>query len=524
MIFEKENTIDDNSLALLRKFLYLILSLFLLIQLIVSSFSYESTLVSFTLYMTSFYTINSVLNRKILLNFFFPVLIILSLNFTLISGPLIFKTILSQNIESNLDAPIKTFLIACVYQFILILSLKFYSNSNKALILSEKINLYLIKKLKAFNIPSIKYCLFLLLIFTLNKSYLNFIDQGPESFTQIGDIRMKLLYGMEDFFFLPLICFSVHYFKNQTISNFFYLIIITFYVLSGIVFGIATNSRQEILSIFFVIFSIIFVFRVFHLKKLNSLIRFFFIASIIFIFFLMETLSGNILKNRGLRDTTSAKDLFLLTLPNNQVNIEKDFLIEVPSSEMYTNSKILDRLIFVRFLDKSLFLSKDFSKTQKKQFVEFTKNRLIAVLPIQVINLFNSDFDKQKFLISNGSLIEGLKYGNFQGGLYNTGSYLVELIIVTNSYFITAIIIFILNILFFIFIQSFQNNSDKFIQFSPILFVAIFFLLFVPNSDSSSGFLFNSIRRPLQLAILYLIMNLFIKNQSLGYSDNKNYN
>ena len=523
MIFEKENTINNISLSELRRSLYLILLLFLFIQLIVSSFSYESTLVGFTLYITSFYTINSVLNRKILLNFFFPALIILSLNFTLISGPLIFKTILSQNIGSNLDTPIKTFLIACVYQFILILSLKFYSNSNKALMLSEKINSSLIKKLKAFNIPSIKYCLFLLLIFTINKSYLNFVDQGSGSFTEFGDIRMKLLYGMEDFFFLPFICLSYHYFKNQNISSFFYFIILTFYILSGIIFGLGTNSRQEILSIFFVIFSVILLFRLFHLKKLNSLIRFFFVVSIIFIFFLMETLSSNILKNRGLRDTISAKDLLLQSLPNNQINIEKDFLIEVPSNEAYTNSKILDRLIFVRFLDKSLFLSKDFSKTQKKEFIKFTKNKLIAVLPIQVISLFNKDFDKQKYIISNGSLIEGLKYGNFRGGLFNTGSYLVELIIVTNSYFITAIIILILNILFFIFIQSFQNNSDKFIQFSPILFVTIFFLLFVPNSDSSTGFLFNSIRRPLQLAILYLIINLFIKNQSLDYSDKKNY-
>ena len=150
MIFEKENTINNISLSELRRFLYLILLLFLFIQLIISSFSYESTLISLTLYMTSFYTINSVLNRKILLNFFFPALIILSLNFTLISGPLIFKTILSQNIGSNLDTPIKTFLIACVYQFILILSLKFYSNSNKALMLSEKINSSLIKTLKQF--------------------------------------------------------------------------------------------------------------------------------------------------------------------------------------------------------------------------------------------------------------------------------------------------------------------------------------------------------------------------------------
>jgi hypothetical protein len=522
MIFEKKNAIDDKSLELFRRFLYLILFLFSFIQLIISSFSYETLFIVFTIYITSIYTIRSVLNRKILLNYFFPTLIILSLNFTLISGPLIFKTIFLQNIVSNLDSPIKTFCVVCVYQFILILCLTFYSNSNKALMLSKKINLSLINKLKAFNIPSIKYCIFLLLIFTLNKSYLNFVDQGSGSFTQYGDVGMKLLYAMEDFFFLPLICLSFHYFKNQTISNFFYSIILIFYILSGIIFGLASNSRQDILSIFFVIFSIIIFFKVFHIKKLNMFIKFLILTSIIFLFFFMETLSSNIIKNRGLRETISARDLLLLSMPNNQPSIEKDFMIKIPANDAYIDNKILDRLIFVKFLDKSLFFSKDFSKTEKSKFTEYNINRLISIFPITIINLFDKDFDKQDYIISNGSLIEGFYYGSY-AGKNNTGSFLVELIILTNSYFITMIIIFMLNILFFIFIQSFQNNSNNFIQFSPILFIVIFYLLFLPNSDSTLGFLFNSIRRPLQLVILYLIINLLSKNQSLNFLKNENY-
>ena len=520
MIFEKKNTIDEKSLTLFRTSLYVILFIFLFIQLILSSFNYEVILIVFVLYATSIYTIKSVLNRKILINFFFPTLIILSLNFTLISGPLIFKTIFLQNIESNLDSPIRTFCVVCVYQIIMVLCLKFYSKSTNALTLSKRINLSLIKRLKSFNVPSVKYSIFLLIIFTLNKGYLNFVDQGAGAFTQIGDVRMKLLYAIEDFFFLPLICFSVHYFKDKNISNFFYLGILTFYTFAGIIFGLASNSRQDILSIFFVIFSIIIIFKVFHLKKLNSLIRLYTVLSVIFLFFFMETLSSSILKSRDLRNILSAKDMLLLSVPNNQPNIEKDFLIKVPNRETYIGNKILDRLIFVRFVDKSLFLSKDFLETQREQFFEYNKNRLITIFPIKIINIFNKDFDKEKYIISNGSLIEGLHYGSF-AGKNNTGSFLVELIIITNSYLIAAIIIFILNILFFIFIQSFQNNSDNFIQFSPILLVVIFFLLFVPNSDNSMGFLFNTIRRPLQLAILYLIINLFSKNQFLNYSDKK---
>ena len=281
--------------------------------------------------------------------------------------------------------------------------------------LSKKINLSFVSKFKAFNIPSIKYSIFLLLIFTINKSYLNFVDQGAGSFTQYGDVRMKLLYAMEDFFLLPLICFSFHYFKTKSISNFTYFIILIFYILSGIIFGLASNSRQDILSIFIVIFSIVIFFKVFHIKKFNSLIKFLILASIIFLFFFMETLSFNILKNRGLRDTMSAKDLLLLSIPNDQPNIEKEFLTKVPSREDYIGNKILDRLIFVRFIDKSLFLSKDFSKIEKNKFSKYNKNRLISIFPITLINLFDKDFDKSKYIISNGSLIEGLHYGNYSG-------------------------------------------------------------------------------------------------------------
>ena len=145
----------------------------------------------------------------------------------------------------------------------------------------------------------------------------------------------------------------------------------------------------------------------------------------------------------------------------------------------------------------------------------------MAHLSITFINLFDKNFNKQKYIISNGSLLEKINYGNFKGGLFNTGSFLVELLIITESYLFTGLILFLANLILFIFLQSFQNNSKKYIQFSPIIFVIIFHYLFLPNSDNSSGFIFNSIRRPLQLAILYFVLNLFSFNQSINHLNKK---
>ncbi len=522
MIFEKKNILDEETFKLSRRILYLLLLVALFFQIIIGSFSFNSVIISLILFVTSVYTFSSILNKKMMENFFFPSLIILSLNLTLISGPLIFKTLFFQEIDTNLFFPIKVFCLVCVYQLVIIFCLKYYSISLSSLKLSKNINFLFIEKLKAFNMPGIKYSLIILFFFTLNKIYLNFIDQGVGAFTQIGDVRMKILYGLEDFFYLPLIFFSINYFINKKINNFSYFVIILFYFLSSIIFGLASNSRQEILSVFFLFFTIILILRIFHLKKFNNLVRVIFFFSFIFLFLFMENISNSILKSRDVRDIVSAKDLIFLTLPNNQVNIKEEFLVKTPDDETYTNNDIVDRFIFVKFIDKSLYLSSNFTNSQKKEFNDFIQNRLISLLPITIINLFDKNFNKQKYIISNGSLLEKIHYGDFKGGLFNTGSFLVELIIITDSYFLTVLILFFSNLILFIFLQSFQNNSKNYIQFSPIIFVIIFHFLFLPNSDNSSGFIFNSIRRPLQLAILYFILNFFSANQSINYSNNKN--
>ena len=522
MIFEKKNILDEKSFKLSRRILYLSLLIAVFFQIVIGTFSFNSVVISIILFVTSVYTFSSILNKKMMEKFFFPSLIILSLNFTLISGPLIFKTLFVQKIDTNLFFPIKVFCLVCAYQLVLIFCLKFYSISSSSLKLSRKINFYLIQKLKVFNVPRVKYSIIILFLFTLNKIYLNFVDQGVGAFTQIGDVRMKILYALEDFFYLPLVFFSINYFINKKISNFLYFLIILYYLVFAVIFGLASNSRQEILSIFFVIFILILIFRIFHLKKFNNLIKLILFSSFLFLFLFMDNLSNSILKSRGIRDVVSAKDLIFLTLPNNQVNIKEEFLVKIPDDETYTNNDVVDRFIFVKFIDKSLYLSNNLTNSQKIEFKNFIQNRLISLFPITFINLFDKNFNKQKYIASNGSLLEKINYGDFKAGLLNTGSFLVELLIITESYLLTGLIIFLANLILFIFLQSFQNNSEKYIQFSPIMFILIFHYLFLPNSDNSSGFIFNSVRRPMQVAILYFILNLFSSNQSINHLNKKN--
>ena len=159
---------------------------------------------------------------------------------------------------------------------------------------------------------------------------------------------MKFLYAAEDFFYLPIIFFSIYYFKYKKISGFIYFLIIIYYVLSSIIFGLASNSRQEILSIFFVILTVIIVFRLFYLNNSNRFIKSLFIFSFIFLFFFMESISTVIIKSRGVRDIISSKDLLILSIQNNQTSIEEDFTVKVTDDETYTGNDIVDRFIFIK--------------------------------------------------------------------------------------------------------------------------------------------------------------------------------
>ena len=116
MIFEKKNILDEKSFKLSRRILYLSLLIAVFFQIIIGTFSFNSVVISIILFVTSVYTFSNILNKKMMEKFFFPSLIILSLNFTLISGPLIFKTLFVQKIDTNLFFPIKVFCLVCASQ------------------------------------------------------------------------------------------------------------------------------------------------------------------------------------------------------------------------------------------------------------------------------------------------------------------------------------------------------------------------------------------------------------------------
>ena len=163
----------------------------------------------------------------------------------------------------------------------------------------------------------------------------------------------------------------------------------------------------------------------------------------------------------------------------------------------------------IKFLDRSLFISNNFSKQQKKEFTNSALIKLVLILPQNIITIFNKEFNKKKYYISTGSLIDRIDNGYDKGGLFNSGHILAELYIILNSYFFLILLIFLLYLIIFTLFNSLQIKKDNKIIFSPIIIVFLLTLIFTGGADSIMGLISTIVRSFLQTLILYFFIICF---------------
>ena len=219
MIFKINNTLEDSSISTYKILIKFILLSFALVQIVISNFNlYVIFTVSLIIFFT-FLTIELFFNKKNLIFYFFPTLLIFSLNLVFLTGPLIFKTIFLQNINSNLDLPFFSYFIASMYQLTVNLALLFYKKNYKFINLSKLIANKIFKRMRLFEEPNIRYMIFIFFIVFINKYYLNFLDQGPTKTSDFGDVGFKILYKISLFYYLPLIFSFKFFFIDKKIKD-----------------------------------------------------------------------------------------------------------------------------------------------------------------------------------------------------------------------------------------------------------------------------------------------------------------
>ena len=505
MVFNNSNLIEDGVIKKIRSFIILLLIIFSIIQIYIANFKLLDIILVFMIFFSTTYCVLKIFTSENLKKFFLPCIIIFSLNITHLSGALIFKTILGQSLSSNLFFPIKTFLFCTIYQLVIIFTFNFYCRSSKLKNISDLISNKLVDKLNGFTIPSINFSYFLFFILILLKYYLDIIDQGLDAFTTYGNIYMKILYGLREFYYLPLFIFFYYFQTNQLSKNKLSIILI-FYIFIGVYFGFASNSRTQVFNSFLYLSFCYIFFKILFYKINKNFINIPIIIISIFFIINANFINDIMLQNRGIRDDIKSTELFKMTFETKQLETN---IIKQQDDFAYTENHMFDRLVIIKFLDRSLFISNNFSKQQKKEFTNSALIKLVLILPQNIITIFNKEFNKKKYYISTGSLIDRIDNGYDKGGLFNSGHILAELYIILDSYFLLILLIFLLYLFIFTLFNSLQIKKDNKIIFSPIIIVFLLTLIFTGGADSIMGLISTIVRSFLQTLILYFFIICF---------------
>jgi len=503
MIIDKKLVDNQKIYSFKNIFLFIFLTC-AIIQFLISDTKFN--LILFFLFIITFFTFNIFFNINYLTNFFFPTFIVISLNISMISGPIIFKTLLYQTFDSYLLIPKKTYLNLCLYQIIANLSLYLFVNSINLKKLSSKFG-KILEKIDIFEYPTLKTNFFLFVLFSANKFYLNYINLT--SISEVGNIFLKTLVGIEILFYFPLVVFLKLFLIDKKINFIQISLITSFYIIAGLLTAFATNSRSDFYQIIFILFFFTFVFYLFN-KKNNFIII---LISIIILFILITSswINTAILSLRDVRSEVSRTELLKLSLENkqeNQIIIDQDIL-----SEDYTGYAMFDRFILIKYFDKSLYLSDLFTESVRANFIAENKNLALSVIPQTFINLFNPDFNKKNYQFSSGTLIERMSGYNFSK--YSLGSIFVESKILYKNF--NYVIFSLYLIIAFIYFNAFQKNEENSVVFSPIIIPFSWWLYHFSGLDGLHHFL-TLFREVIQATIIYFLIfkliNLFTNNKN----------
>ena len=510
MYFNKDN-FNSNYLNIFKlNFLFFII-VSLIIQFLISEINIELVSILIIVFLSFLFLNKFIINKEVLQENFFGALIVLSLNFFYLSGPLIIKSFIFQEITSNLDVPLKSFFLAFIYQFVVILS---FSLSRKLIRKNHFYSKSIFSDLRVFYFPNLKYSNFLFILFLLIKAYIIIFDYGSISSTNYGDVGMKFLYGIDLLFYLPLILYFNLFFFKKELPKIHFIFILLFYVFISFFQGILTNSRSIIFEGLFAIFIsyiLIFFFNFnFKVKKKHII---FIILLFLSLISLIEAASNRILESRSFRgDVTSLQLLDFVFKSSGDFKLYEQDINKV-YKEDYTGNNILNRFAKIKFLDKSLFESDSLSISDKILFKSFSIKRLIGIFPQNIINIFDQNYNKIYYNKATGSYIEQLSGINFSGDL-NRGSFIVELLLVTDSYLFTFFLIFLFYFIAFKILKLFQKINEKKIFFSPLIIMLIYENLYMTGSDNMLEFFTKAIRLPFQTIVLYYLITLFSKKSS----------
>lgn len=505
-------------------YVFIVLSVFAITQIFIDN-SYEniiSVLITFFCSLLSFLYIEKSWKK----GYFLSTIPIIGCLVGTQLGPLVFQTLSLAPVIFNLRLTYITFFYTGFMLLSLLVGHYLYLNSNGCRLLRNTLHKGFYRFDLFSNVPT---------GFITILTFLAFISIyiGATNSIETGDTGGKFFSTFSIFTMLPLFYF-VQGIQNEKISNKKYYIIIGFYFLALIALGIVRNSRGMFANFalcFFLIF-IYFVYtkRVVLTKKIVMLIAILLIP-LIYFFKILSILSNAMLAVRGDREDIKGLDLLKLTLNNNassnmHQNISQFYTLRPDINgynEIYLENDFLGRLVSIKYSDNVFYYSQFFDHNQYFKLNSFFVNKIIAIVPQPIINIFLDGFNKDDYIYSYGDWIHNLAEGAPLGG-FKLGSIIGSGLNLFGFSFYLIVLLF--SPLFYSFVDSLviryrtsDLNSGYRSNLSVLSVLILFTLFLIPNSDSLMSIIEFFLRGFLQLFITYILLFFIYKLFLLSFKN-----
>lgn len=471
------------------KRLYIFLCIFFSIIQIYLSGSLNDYLIVFLVLFLNILTILHCFNNKTFFKFPISSFVIFLSSFISLGGCIFFKTLEFEHLSKGLFLPSFTIIFLSFSILIIIVTHFFYVKNNEP----NKKNIFfsINNKLGLFEINH-KFLIYLGVISIILMLFGRIqIQETTLEFTRQAGLPLWFSLSQPFFLFyiIPFILmFSKFFFKSEVKINKFLIILLFFLVL---IISLGTNRRDVLffgaLSIFFCLL-IAFLLNNFELDK-NKKAKFFLILILLLFSYNKFTQFNYIyLHERAYYEGRSFSQNVISF--KNSLNKSFDNKIDFRSIKEehygeysnYYRSIIFDRLNFIEYSDNILFFIKKIPKNSVTEAQNHLIGRMISTIPQPIINLFNKDFKKNKYIYTTTSSYLAKKYNPSWNANNDVGSFIIENYLLFGNFFFLSLIL--ISIIYFYILDSFYDHKKR--------IISIFIILFFFTASLQLGHIFSA--------------------------------
>ena len=409
-------------------------------------------------------------------------LIIFGFNITNQSGALLYQTLNWTPISFNLNNPIETFFYSGIELLTLLLAHKLYAQSGFYHAMSRAISTKVINGLGFFKIPSNS------MLWTSGFIGMFAVWQSTGTEINYGDIGGKFMVAFIPFVTAPYLIPFLNRFTVSNKDSSFKSNLIFLYTFLLIVIAFIKNSRGFFAAPIFTFILIYMLFWVTGYFKINKqqLMKFFFwLIPLGFLFYFISGISKAMLivraNREGVSGLTMINDTISVFLDPNEIAAYDEmtkYAINNAYNETYISNSIFARLITIKFDDNMLSYYKLLTQQDASQLLDISINKIWAILPAPILNVFITGFNKTDFEFSIGDAIYSLVSGTeFSLGGYRTGSIVVHGLILMGPFFYVLLLMFI-PIVYSLFDSFYKHVNGKIFFFTLHTFNSLQYIYF----------------------------------------------